>query len=79
MTREVMFACRQLRESDLPLMERAVRAGKEYGEFWVSDLFAAHERGRALEAMRISGMFEIETRREVMASGRPRVVAKWRM
>lgn len=78
MTREVMEACRHLRESDLPLMDRAVEAGKKHGEFWVSELFAPHERSQALRAMRLSRMFEIEVRREVMAAGRPRVVAIWR-
>lgn len=78
MTREVMQVCRVLRDSDLPLMTRAVEAGKAHGEFWVSDLFHPHERSRAVEAMRLSGMFELITRREVLAKGRPRLVAVWR-
>ena len=78
MTREVMEICKNLRESDLPLMLRAIEAGKRCGEFWVSEVFHAHERGRVIEAMRISGRFELVTRREALASGRPRMVAVWR-
>lgn len=78
MTREVMLICKQLRESDLPLMTRAVEMGKRCGEFFVCELFDENERKQAVEAMKISRMFEWEYRKVGEGRGRPRLVAVWR-
>lgn len=77
MTREVMMVCKRLRESDLPLMTRAVEAGKTCGAFYVCELFEQHERSQAMVAMRISGMFAFETERSAGTRGRPRMIARW--
>lgn len=78
MRKEVMLAARSLRESDLPLMERAVTIGKRDGSFEMADVFLPHERSRAGQAMRLSGMFDFSVVRRGK-NGRPRQVATWRV
>ncbi len=77
MRKEVMQVAKNLRESDLPLMDRAVLVGKRDGSFEMADVFQDHERSRAVQAMRLSGMFEFSVVKRGRA-GRPRQVATWR-